>query len=109
MIEGKYNLQESTSTDYAVRTRLNVSDSDGTLILKAGRLEGGTALTVQTARSLNKPILIIDLDKPPQPGQVGGWVDTHNIRVMNIAGPRESKQPGIYDKAFAFIEYLLKR
>ena len=108
-ISACYSLQETTSSNYAVRTRLNVRDSDGTLILNVGRLEGGTALTAQLAGTLNKPVLIIDLDQPLDKTQVEDWINTHNINILNVAGPRENKQPGIYQKAYSCIELLLKR
>ena len=108
VIDGCYILEETSSMDYAVRTRLNVRDSDGTLILKTGRLEGGTALTAKLAGSLDKPMLIMDVDQPLPRGQIDDWITSHNIKVMNIAGPRESKQPGIYRKAYDLLDQLLK-
>jgi len=109
VIAGRYSLCETDSTDYAVRTRLNVRDSDGTLILMTGRMEGGTALTAQAARTLNKPVLVIDLDQPLQSNTIDSWINSQQIKVMNIAGPRESKQPGIYQKAYDLLDDLLKK
>jgi hypothetical protein len=50
MIPDRYPLTETPERDYQARTRRNVEDADGTLILNLGTLDGGTALTVKLAR-----------------------------------------------------------
>ncbi|MCX5913652.1 MAG: hypothetical protein NTV04_17150 [Deltaproteobacteria bacterium] len=35
------------------------------------------------------------------------WAEAHKIRVLNVAGPRESKNPGIYEKAKRFLQTIL--
>ena len=109
IIGAHYRLRETDSADYAVRTRWNVRDSDGTVILKTGQLEGGTALTARITRTLNKPVLIIDLDQPFQRMQIEDWINDNEINILNVAGPRESKQPGIYQKAYDLLDILFKR
>src|SRR5438105_8892816 len=56
-----YPVTETPSVDDAQRTEWNVRDTDGTLILTRGPVTGGTALTLEVARRLSKPCLIIDL------------------------------------------------
>ena len=91
-IPAKYPLQESPTANYAERTALNVKDSDGTLILAHGPLRGGTALTKTFAERYRRPCLIVDLrDAVLQ--QVSEWLRENSIRVLNVAGPRESSQP----------------
>jgi hypothetical protein len=60
-IPPRYPLSETPSADYGQRTEWNVRDSDGTLILNSGELAGGTAQTVEIARRLRKPFLVVDL------------------------------------------------
>jgi hypothetical protein len=84
-----------------------VLDSDGTLILTRGCPAGGTALTIQIARAKGKPCFIADLDRPPKPAEVRNWFLTHQIRVLNVAGPRESESPGIYEQAAGFLRAVL--
>ena len=43
-IDDSYPLVESPSASYSQRTRWNVRDSDGTLVLTCGKLTGGTLL-----------------------------------------------------------------
>ncbi|MCZ6526748.1 MAG: putative molybdenum carrier protein, partial [Gammaproteobacteria bacterium] len=95
-IDERYNLTETDSREYACRTKWNVRDSDGSLILNSGRLAGGTAVTVSVSRRCNKPCHCISLDKTTDVSDAIEWISRHNIRILNIAGPRESKQPGIY-------------
>ncbi len=44
------SLRETMESDDETRTRRNGEDSDGTLILNWGKLDGGTALTAGPAR-----------------------------------------------------------
>ena len=82
-------------------------DSDGTLILNRGPLDGGTALTAELARKLGKPCLILDLSALPSPSAVRAWAAAHRVRVLNVAGPRERRRPGITRQARAFLRRLL--
>ena len=36
------------------------------------------------------------------------WVDGEKIKIMNIAGPRESQSPGIYDSSFNFLSKVFE-
>lgn len=105
-IPADYPLCETPSVEYAVRTEWNVRDSDATLILTAGPLSGGTALTRAVADRLGKPCLIVDLDDPPPVRTIAERLRTPTIPVLNIAGPRESTVPGVYARARQFLEEL---
>ena len=103
-----YPLKETPSSDYAQRTEWNVRDSDGTLVLHTGSLSGGTALTVDLAKENNKPCLVIDLSSPLSQ-KLLDWVKQHRIQTLNVAGPRESGSPGIYDEACRFLRKAFSR
>ena len=107
IIPAHYHLLETASPEYIDRTRKNVEDSDGTLILNRKRPEGGTAETLGFARSCGKPVMVIDLDFPPDADTVLSWLKDNNIRQCNMAGPRESKMPGIYQQACRYLQDLL--
>ena len=107
-IPERYRLAETESPEYADRTRKNVEDSDGTLILNRNRLEGGTAATLGFARSCGKPVMVVDLDSPPETEDIRGWLTTNHIKHCNVAGPRESKIPGIYRQAFRYLIKVLR-
>ena len=106
-VDVRYPLTETPSADYAQRTEWNLTHSDATLILHRGRLRGGTALTMRLARSRGKPTRLVDLAKPADPQPVAEW--TRAFRVLNVAGPRESQSPGIYEAARGFLRAVLSR
>jgi hypothetical protein len=106
-ISERYPLTELRSENYRVRTEQNVIESDATLILTIGVLSGGTALTVQFAEKHSKPYLVEALDGDPDPILVARWLQEHQIRVLNVAGPRESKHPGlVHAKATEFLRLV---
>ena len=106
-IDPKYPLRETKFEEYPFRTEANVIQADGTLIITTGKPTGGTAYTVQIAARHRKPHLIVDLKKKIKPGMVMEWAEGRKIRVLNVAGPRESKCPGIYQKGKNFLKSIL--
>lgn len=106
-IPARYPLRETASPDYRVRTEANVRDSDATLILVEGPLTGGTALTARIARRLGRPLRVVDLARGPDPGGLAPWLRAHGVRVLNVAGPRESQRPGIGARARRWLEAAL--
>ena len=107
-VPDKYPMTETGSKDYKVRTKRNVLESDGTLIINIGPMVSGTALTARMALELNKPLMIVQLDQAYQPSAVIDWLDENQIQILNIAGPRESKIPGIYEQTKKFLIAVIK-
>ena len=101
-----YPLLETSSASYRERTRLNVQDSDGTLVISGGKPRGGTALTISWAKRLKKPVLRTNKSKFVA-RNVLQWIDDNKITVLNIAGPRESQNPGIYSQTIGILRGLL--
>ncbi len=108
-IAAAYPMRETDSPEYAVRTRRNVADSDATLILTRGPLSGGTRLTVEIARALARPHRVVDVERPVGVAETRDWLIAEAVRVLNIAGPRESTAPGIHARALRFLGDLLGR
>ena len=106
-IPDRYPLIETPERNYQVRTRRNIEDADGTLILNLGKLEGGTALTAAHARKIGKPCLVVALEEGIELATFCDWLKKHSIAVLNVAGPRESKRPGVYAAAMRSLKYLL--
>ena len=91
-------LREVPGGDASVRTRWNVRDSDATLVLVCTSLAGspGGRLTVDVARQLGKPHLVASADDL---ARITAWLSATGPAVLNVAGPRESEDPGVYDAA----------
>ncbi|KAA3628007.1 MAG: molybdenum cofactor carrier [Proteobacteria bacterium] len=107
VIDVRYPLIEAPSAGYRQRTEWNVRDSDGTLILHRGDvLRGGTALTRDLALRRGKPCLVVNLEPSPTHDKTLSWLSRHTINTLNVAGPRESQQPGIYHQSLACLQRL---
>ncbi len=105
-IPGRYPLLETPSAGYPLRTEWNVRDSDATLILTRGKPSGGTALTIDLVNRYAKPLQIIDLSLGQGTESAREWLRIATPHTLNIAGPRESQQPGIYEQALEFLQDL---
>jgi hypothetical protein len=95
-----YNLQETETDEYPERTKRNVRDSDGTVIFTIGpKLSQGSLLTLTTAQQLGKPCLHLSAEKPIDQNvlRLQEFVKQQGIEVLNVAGTRGSKEPGVCD------------
>lgn len=109
--ENYTRLVELNTEDYAARTRRNVLDADATLILCPGQPEGGTALTERLARTHGRAVLVIDIDQAPISStlqHIRAWIKKTKPTILNIAGPRESRFPGLYARTSILLEKLFK-
>jgi len=109
-LSSRYKMQEIKSIDYDQRTELNIVDSDGTLLFSRGRLKGGSALTKKLAKKHLKPCLHLDLEQisPYRAVEIiKSWLDVREIEVLNVAGPRESECPEIYDHVVDILKSVL--
>jgi hypothetical protein len=102
-IDVRYPLKETHSASYRIRTGKNVRESDGTLIFTWRKPKGGTALTIRFAQKYKRPYLIVDLSERGNPETVRKWVEANQIKVLNIAGLRESEYRGIYHRTVRFL------
>ena len=111
-IPNKYPLQETPSGDYVQRTEWNVRNSSGTLVVTRGKPTGGTAFTIEAAKNYNKGILVVDFDEYKSlddvANEVRSWLLEQNIQILNVAGPRQSKNPEIYQMVRAILKEALK-
>ena len=99
-IDAKYQLRETDSPKYHKRTKRNVRESDATVVFSLdAQPTGGTLLTLDHARQIGKPVLLLTAaaDKPivAHAAALRGLIDTHQVRKLNIAGPRASQAVGI--------------
>ena len=100
----KYPMREDDSKKYPARTLANVLEGDATVIFYFGNLELGSRYTRDMAARYQKhhklvPLDLLD-DTEAALGQVRPWLlglRDHLGRpfVLNVAGNRESRAPGI--------------
>ena len=109
-----FGLIECEEPGYDARTRRNVSDSDGTLIVGSDAT-GGTALTATMAKHIKKPLFHVAFpssgnarDLQQAADDFRGWLEQHQIRTLNVAGNRESDRPGIREFTKSFLMSALK-
>ncbi|MEA2106371.1 MAG: putative molybdenum carrier protein [Bacteroidota bacterium] len=109
-IPKKYPLIELESNEYIDRTKKNISISDGTLIIKDNQPLGEGAMnTLELCKKDKKPFFIAETNFQPEDyDKFISWLKINNIKVLNIAGNRESQSPGIAKKAFTLLEFLLQ-
>jgi hypothetical protein len=94
-----YPLMETPSRDYPQRTEWNVRDSDVTVIFSWGDVfSRGSMLTKSLADKYAKPSCVVNLkgmDDREAAKIVAEFIRKNKPKILNIAGTRESKAPGI--------------
>jgi len=83
--------------NYAQRTYHNVNNSDATVVF-GDITTPGTKLTIRLCNELMKPLRI----NPPTKSLLV-FLEDHQIQVLNVAGNRESKDPGIEERVKEFL------
>jgi len=96
-IDPRYMLQETPSSGYPQRTEWNVRDSDGTVVFTVNPvLTGGSKTTLDFAMKLKKPCFHVCLAGQSSPEtELLHFIRSNKVRILNVAGPRASKEPEI--------------
>jgi hypothetical protein len=107
----KYKLQEMPTSDYSKRTEKNILAADGTLIVSHGRLTGGSALTQFLSEKRDKPFIHVDfnrmsIDEASEAVRI--WLEKNQIETLNVAGPRASKDPAIYEATRRLLDAVFR-
>jgi hypothetical protein len=105
-IAERYPLRETPARDYAQRTEWNVRDADATLIVACGKLSGGTRLTRDLALGYPRAVMSVCPRSSPDLAPVLAWLREHRIETLNVAGPREHADGGVYREAYGFLYRL---
>lgn len=104
----RFGLDELASDEYPPRTRYNVVDSDATIIF--GRVtEPGSRLTKRMCQDSHKPCLVVEDFDDRELRLVGEFIERYKVEVLNIAGNRESGNPGIQKKVRQFLLRALRK
>ena len=97
LIEGPYDPKT-----YPKRTRLNVADSHGTLLV-GNVASRGSRLTASICLEKEKPLI-----ENPSPERLRDWLHRNKIQVLNVAGNRERTNPGIFERTVTLLTEVLE-
>lgn len=92
-----WDLNEGVSGNYPARTRLNIGQSDATVVFyptvdAEGKALGpgkGTSLTIEQTIAQGKPLLI----NPPSSDVLNKFLGQYNVKQLNVGGTRGSDIP----------------
>ena len=106
-----YRIKDMPAASYPKRTEQNVIDSDGTLIIARGKLTGGSDYTRQMTLKHKKQLLGIDLNLASHfdaASLIASWIKLQRVQVLNVAGPRATKDPRIYSDVQRILEQTIQ-
>jgi hypothetical protein len=97
VLPAQYQLTETQSSGYPQRTQWNVRDSDGTVIFTTtSKLSGGSKMTADAATKLGRPWIHLSPSSSYEPArELLRFLSENNIKVLNVAGTRGSKEPEV--------------
>ncbi len=104
-----YRFKEIRNSGDEAAAELNVADSDGTLIIGRGPLNGSPALIREAVARHRKPWLYIDLaehDAFHASLEIESWLSENEIEVLNVAGPRDGGDKDLYQATKSILEVV---
>ncbi len=107
----EYQMKEMPTASYPKKKKKNVVDSDGTLIISRGKPTGGSDYTREMTLKHKKQLLHVDLNQTTSfdaASLVNSWIKLRQIKILNVAGPRASKDPNVYVDVFRILEWAFK-
>lgn len=126
-----YGLVEHESSEYPPRTADNVFDAHGTLLF-GDPWTKGSICTLKAVMAFGRPVILIDNDyagkqvemrtiqsrgkkyetflvHKENPEKVLWWLNTSCIQILNVAGNRESSNPGVGAAAEMFLVEVFRK
>lgn len=105
----EYGLVEAGAPGYPFRTSMNVQNSDATVIF-GDPYTPGTNLTRKLCIQFAKPWYRVCREDNPRVERTDflSWIEKRQISKLNVAGNRESKNPGIQGRVKNFLVAVLK-
>jgi hypothetical protein len=92
---------------YPERTRTNALDLDGT-VWSGDPGSPGVRTTLRACDGLGKAVYLVN-EVLTQPSEVAAWIEAEEVRFLNVAGNRESTEPGIGELAERFLVEVFDR
>ena len=120
IIPSCYILKETNNCYYPARTRMNIRDSDATIIFSSNINSKGSLLTIKFCIEMKKPyhIVILDKNKIDNLDSINikninnnllKWLNKEKPEILNIAGTRESHCFGIQKVVAYILEMILEK
>jgi len=107
-IDLKYPLKETPSESYIQRTEWNVRGSDATILFSIEpTLTGGSLRTMEFARKYGKPHLHLCAGNDTSADNLRAFFEYHDVKVLNVAGPRASTEPRVGQFVMALLDEVL--
>jgi hypothetical protein len=104
---GLYGAAELAAGGYPQRTRANARDSDATIWFGDSESPGGRT-TLRACAKLGRPVFLV-IEGLTRPSDVAAWIEAEEVRVLKVAGNRESTAPGIGERVERFMLEVLRR
>lgn len=104
-----FGLEQSMLAEYRARTHRNVENSDITIIISV-KMSPGTRLTENICKKLRRPYILVHPDDETAADKLRDLIvktSTNGPIVLNVAGNRESKVPGIQEKTINILKKAL--
>jgi Circularly permutated YpsA SLOG family len=96
-----FGAVEMPGGGYPERTRANARDSDATIWFGDPDSPGGRT-TRRACTGFGKPVYLVN-EILTQSSEVAAWIEAEEVRVLNVAGNRESSEPGIGKRVERFL------
>lgn len=97
-----YLLTEGSTINFKHIAQQNILNSDATVVF-SDKVAAGTILTMKLCKELNKPLRI-----SPTPEQLVDFLDSHSVKVLHVAGNKESDSPGIMGRVVNILTNSIK-
>ena len=80
------------------------------MIVSRGRLTGGSTFTLEVSEKHGRLWLHLDMERlsvGEAAAHLRAWIALNRIEVLNVAGPRASKGPDIYNATLEVLQAVL--
>jgi hypothetical protein len=104
----QFDASEMPTESASARTERNVQEADGTIWFGETTTSGAQA-TVGSCCKIGKPLMLVYPAAAFEPSHVTKWIIENQIRVLNVAGNRESDEPGIGERVERFLGKSLEQ
>jgi hypothetical protein len=112
LLPDKYKMQELSTSNFDVCSKMNVLDSQGTVVITNGDFNNGLGLAKMYADQFDRCWLHIDLGKIPinwAASKIHDWMIMHEIEILNVTGSKLKEYSKIYSKVLIIMEGLVKQ